>query len=75
MPPFMPGLKNGMPPPRPYTELTVTVEPIGNCVCGLKEPLALDADAIGVVARSPANANSSRIPVVVDFNFSINSTN
>ena len=68
MPPIMLGLKNGIPPPpRPYTDVTVTVEPIGNCVCGLKEPLVLCADASGVVARSPAKAKSSRIPVVVDF--------
>jgi hypothetical protein len=67
MPSFIPVLKNGIPPPRPYTDLTVTVEPIGNCVCGLKEPLAVCADVSGVVARSPAKAKSSRIPVVVDF--------
>jgi len=76
MPPFMPGLKKGIPPPRPYTELIVIVEPIGNCVCGLKEPLVLCADASRVVAISPAKANSSRIPAVVDFIiFCINFTN
>jgi len=75
MPP-MPGLKNGIPPPTPDTDVTVTVEPIGNCVCGLKEPLALCADVSGVVARSPAKAKSSIIPVVVDFViFCINFTN
>ena len=66
MPPIMPGLKNGIPPPRPYTDWTVTVDPIGNCVCGLKEPLVLCADTSGVVATSPVKAKSSRIPVMVD---------
>ena len=75
MPPFMAGLKNGMPPPRPFIELMVTVEPIGNCVCGLKEPFVLDADDNGVTARSPPKAKSSRIPAVVGLtNFSINLT-
>ena len=73
----MPELKNGIPPPpTPYTDVTVTVEPIGNCVCGLKEPLAVCADASDVVARSPVKARTSRIPVVVDFDiFCINFTN
>jgi hypothetical protein len=53
-------------PPRPCSELMVTVYPIGNCVCGLKEPLVLCANARGIVARSPAKAKS-RIPFVVDF--------
>lgn len=63
----MPWPKNGIPPSlRPYTDLIVTVEPIGNCVCGLKEPLVLWADASGV-ARSAPKAKRSIIPVVVDF--------
>jgi len=76
VPPYMPEPKKGIiPPPTPDTEVIVTVEPIGNCVCGLKEPLALCADASEVIARSPAKARTSKIPAVIDFDiFCINFT-
>ena len=41
----------------PYTEVMVTVEPFGNCVCGLKEPETACADALLVVTQSPATVN------------------
>jgi hypothetical protein len=63
----MPGLKNGIPPPSPDIEVMVIVEPMENCVCGLKEPLVLCAHAGVVVDTSPTKAKRSSIPVVVDF--------
>lgn len=71
MPPFVqlpliPKLTNGIrPPPTSDTDVTVTVEPMGNCVCGLKEPLVLCAAASGVAARKPAKAKSITIPAVL----------
>lgn len=44
----------------PYTEVIVTVEPNGNCVCGLKEPETACADALLVVTQSPATVNVKR---------------
>lgn len=51
----------------PYTELMVTVEPTGNCVCGLKEPETAWADALLVVAQTPATVNVRRIPAMSEY--------
>ena len=51
----------------PYTEVIVTVEPTGNCVCGLKEPEAACAEALLVVAQSAATVNVRRIPAMREY--------